>query len=516
VPNVRRDIAILAILAGVVAFSFQGSRGLYETTEGRYAESAREMLETRNWLVPQLDYRSHLTKPPLAYWAIAGSMAIAGMNEWGARLPNALAFILTVIVLQRLGALLWDERTGFAAGIVYALSPFTAVAANGVHTDMLLSLFELIVVLCYWHAVRSVGESGERRWIITAWGALGAAFMTKGPPSLVVLIAIAAFQIYLARTRRPRPALFIPAGVLLMAAVGLTWYVLVAARTPGLMSYFLHDEVYARIMTAKHGRNSEWYMPLFIFLPPLVLGLGTALAVWIAAIARDRRILAPQRLLQAWRSDPRLAFLLLWLMLPLALFSVARSRLPLYVLPIYPAVVLATARAALLVIETPRARTAAAAAILATAAAIVAVKGASSYAYRSERDMKRLHRTCASLDRGDAAFYLYGSPELFGLQFYLSGNLTRVSDEPKQPWARREIGSLIFEIAMVPRRDSYIIITTAAWRERKLLEKLGAAGVDPTIVRCGTTHALFVCTGRDESATFAIAGQRGPCRAGGQ
>ncbi|MCK4510708.1 glycosyltransferase, partial [bacterium] len=73
---------LLIVLAALLAFAFQGSRGLYETTEGRYAESAREMLETGDWLVPRLDYEPHWTKPPLTYWALAGGMALLGENEW--------------------------------------------------------------------------------------------------------------------------------------------------------------------------------------------------------------------------------------------------------------------------------------------------------------------------------------------------------------------------------------------------------------------------------------------------
>ncbi|MCX5759207.1 MAG: UDP phosphate-alpha-4-amino-4-deoxy-L-arabinose arabinosyl transferase, partial [Candidatus Hydrogenedentes bacterium] len=69
-----RQYAAVLILACVVGFAFQGSHGLLESTEGRYAEAAREMLETGNWLVPQLDYHPHWTKPPLAYWAIIGGM----------------------------------------------------------------------------------------------------------------------------------------------------------------------------------------------------------------------------------------------------------------------------------------------------------------------------------------------------------------------------------------------------------------------------------------------------------
>ena len=139
----------------------------------------------------------------------------------------------------------------------------------------------------------------------------------------------------------------------LMLAVGSSWYVAVAARTPGLLDYFLGTEVYARIATAKHGRNPEWYKPLFIFVPPLLFGAGTAMAAWIVELARNRALFGWASLKRLLRGDERLAFLALWLLVPLVIFSLAKSRLPLYVLPIFPAVALATARMALRAIERP-------------------------------------------------------------------------------------------------------------------------------------------------------------------
>ena len=95
-PDVARDMRmvthdniqewswrVMLALALLVGFSFQGSRGLYETTEGRYVEVAREMVETGNWIEPTLGYRPHWAKPPLTYWAIAGGIKLLGVNEWG-------------------------------------------------------------------------------------------------------------------------------------------------------------------------------------------------------------------------------------------------------------------------------------------------------------------------------------------------------------------------------------------------------------------------------------------------
>ena len=500
----RRNILILVALSTILGFAFQGSRGLYETTEGRYAESAREMLETGDWLVPRLDYEPHWTKPPLAYWAVAGGMALCGTNEWGARFSNAAVFIATVIAVSALASAMWDRRTGFAAGLIYALSPFAVLAASTVHTDSLLSLWELLAVLCYWKAYRANGSRSAKRWIVGMWGLLGAAFLTKGPPALVVLAAILAFRIYLAATGRKGPRILSFPGIVLLLAVGSSWYVAVVARTPGLLDYFLGTEVYARIATAQHGRNPEWYKPLVIFVPPLLFGAGTAMAAWIVELARNRALFGWSSLRRLLRGDERLAFLALWLLVPLVIFSLAKSRLPLYVLPIFPAVALATARMALRAIDRPGLARAAIIAAVLTAAALVVVKGASAR-YRSDLDMKTLHRACREAARGETAFFLFGSQELFGLQFYLDGALTRIAGEPLPPWARRSLDSVCYEMLAAPRHETYVFIVTAPWRGDALRKGFDELGLSYGVSSSGSRYVLFACRAPSPSSYLASA-----------
>ena len=499
----RKNALILILLSMLLAFAFQGSRGLYETTEGRYAESAREMLETGDWLVPQLDYEPHWTKPPLTYWSMAGGMAVLGTNEWGARLCNAIVFVLAVLTVGGLARVMWDERTGFVAGMIYALSPFTVMAACSVHSDLLLSLWEILVVFSYWKAVRAAGTPGERRWIIGMWVFLGVAFLTKGPPSLVALAALIAFRIYLAAVGRKGPGLFCPLGILLMLAVGLSWYVVAVARTPGLIDYFLGNEVYGRIMTTRHGRNAEWYKPFVIFAPALILGAGTAMASWIVELAKNRPLFTWASLRRLFRDDERLAFLTLWLLVPLAIFSFARSRLPLYVLPIFPAVVLATARVTIRTFERPGHARGAMIAAIATSAVLLALKGISP-TYRTDADMKALYRSCVETRRGETGFFLYGSQELFGLQFYMEGRLTRLSEEPLPRWARRSLRSVCHEMVAGARHETYVFIVDAPWKTDALRKELDGLGLTYTCTDSGKRYVLFVCRAPSPSSTLAM------------
>ena len=95
-----------------------GSRGLGEPDEGRYAEMGREMLVVGDWMVPRLNGVPHYAKPPWIYWCVASGLRVAGLNEWGARLPSALAAAVTVLVVFAMGR----RMAGLRAGANYYLT----------------------------------------------------------------------------------------------------------------------------------------------------------------------------------------------------------------------------------------------------------------------------------------------------------------------------------------------------------------------------------------------------------
>ena len=228
------SLLLLLSLNLLVSLSFQGSRGLYETTEGRYAESAREMVESGNYLEPTLAYRPHWTKPPMTYWAIAGGLKLIGMNEWGVRLYNSVAFIFTALTVTAIGTILWNRATGILSGLIYTTSFFTVLSSFAVSTDTLLALWEVSAVFCYLKAAHPKTKPGHR-WIMGMWLFFGLGFLTKGPPALLPLLPIVFWHF-----RQPeRPILVTPFSILLFFIVGFGWYLLVCYRYPNLLQYFL-------------------------------------------------------------------------------------------------------------------------------------------------------------------------------------------------------------------------------------------------------------------------------------
>ena len=485
----RRARALLAGLAVLVAFAFQGSRGLYETTEGRYAESALEMVQRGDLLEPTLAGRPHWTKPPLAYWPIAAGIALAGANGWGARASNAIAFCLAVLLVAGCGAALWDRATGVVAGLVYASSPFPAGAAYAVSADTLLALFELLAVYCYLRARRDPDAPRVRWWVRGMWVAWGLAFLTKGPVGLLPLLAVALFEHRAGR----RVRLGDPAGLVAFALVAFSWYAWEGLRHPGLLAYYVRDEVIGRTLSNEFHRNPEWYKPFAIYLPALVLGQGA----WLffgARVVRRERLLAPRALWARVRGGGAASFLLLWLAVPLAVLWLSSSRLVLYVLPVYAPIALAVARAVTAGLAPAAALRRATAVAVPSALVLVLLKGAAAYAAPpSPKDMGRLYAATRAAAGPAAEVRVYGEDRLFGLQFYLRGQLRRVSRGGAEPWADERLDETLANLRRAPGR-SHVLVCPA--REAPALEAaLAEAGLPHRRVTAAH-HELFVVDAR--------------------
>lgn len=315
----RSSAWLVCLLAFAMALAFQGSRGLWDPDEGRYSNVALEMVDGGDYLVPHRHHESmHVTKPPLTYWAMAASVNLFGRSEWALRLPMALGLALTVALVFALGRAFVPQRPWLPA-LVYLSSPLPFLAASAITTDTLLTFAETAAMLAY---VRFRFAGGSPRWLDGMWALFGLAFMVKGPPALLPLLAIAAWEFRQRSTAVARR----PLGLLAFVAIGLSWFIWIVQRHPELLPYFLGHEVLDRVASGEHDRHGEWYGGLVIYLPTLALG-----ALPWAALALWRRWLSPT----AAPMPASSRFLWCWVALPLAVFFLARSRLPFYLLPLF-------------------------------------------------------------------------------------------------------------------------------------------------------------------------------------
>ena len=413
-------------LAGTVAF--QGSRGLFETTEGRYAECARETMASGDYDDPILNGQPHWTKPPLTYMAIMAGTRLLGNNPWGVRAYLVAAMVLAAGAIWLAGSAMWGPQAGKWAGIVFATSPFMAGAAGVVSADMPTALWVAAAMAAFWHghARQSPGS------LLAMWVFLGLGFMTKGPPAL--LVPIAALPLAAVLLRRGGvgrfPSWLSWTGLGLFLLVGVLWYAEEAKHTPGLLAYWLGHELVGRNVSGEFHRNPGLRYAFTMYLPILLLGTGP----WLPLVLRRGR---PIR--EWWRSAgdtpvwaaaARLS-LLAGVAIPFAVFSFSASKMPLYLVPLFVPLSLILGRMIEVLIACGRlpARTAGVWTGL-LLAFVVMVKGILGF-QDSPKDMTRLAAAVApALEReGHPTLYAATGRYLNGLEFHLARQIEFIQPE---------------------------------------------------------------------------------------
>lgn len=325
----------ILLLALILALCFQGTRGLFDEDETRYAECAREMLITGQFIVPQRDFRPHITKPPLTYWAIAASMKVFGINEWAARLPNAVAFAITTFLLTLIGTKLWNGYTGRLAGIIYMSSLVPFAASNIITTDTLLVMWEVCAIWAFVNCYRATTRTQARLWSYCMGLFWGMAFLTKGPAILPVCAAILIFWWFHKKAFKLFP--FGPVMLGIFMLTGGSWYLLLILDDFSRLQFFITEQVTGRLVGNVHHRNSGLLASFYIYLPIVLLGTMP----WLAILLKKARAHVFSR--SIFKNDG-LFLTYAWFLVPLVVFSLASSKLPLYILPVFSAFSLLTAK----------------------------------------------------------------------------------------------------------------------------------------------------------------------------
>lgn len=328
----RAVVAALAVAIALVWFANLGGRRLQHPDEGRYAEIAREMTVSGDWITPRLNGIKYFEKPPLQYWLTAASFDVFGIGEATARLPTALAGFLTVLVVGATGAVIASPPVGWFAAAVLASSVWHFGIAHILTLDALLS-FWLAAALCAFLLAQRDGASFRARmgWMLAAWAATALGVLTKGVVALAVPACSLVVYSLATRDFTPWKRLHLGKGLVLLALIAAPWFVLVSLRNPEFPRFFFVHEHLQRFLTDEARRPGPWWY----FLPMLAAGLLPWTGVLLlrgAAIWRDAD--DPRGGL-AW---PR--FCLAWSAFILVFFSFSGSKLPSYILPMFPALAL--------------------------------------------------------------------------------------------------------------------------------------------------------------------------------
>ena len=316
----------------LVWFANLGERKLQHPDEGRYAEIAREMTVTGNWITPRLDGIKYFEKPPLQYWATAATFEALGLGEASARLSTAAAGFLTVLAIGATAAAIATPSAGLLAGAVLAGTVWHFGIAHILTLDAMLSWWLAIALCAFLLAQRdALSRRARMGWMLVAWAATALGVLTKG----VVAIAIPActLVVYSLATRDAGPwkRLHLGKGLVLMLAITAPWFVLVSLRNPEFPRFFFIHEHVERFLTTEHHRAGPWWY----FLPMVVVGLLPWTGVFVARLGAAWRDGAAGPGAFSW---PR--FCLAWAAFILVFFSLSGSKLPSYILPMFPALAL--------------------------------------------------------------------------------------------------------------------------------------------------------------------------------
>lgn len=361
----QRNWWFSGILLGVtcfVAFLWGlGSVGLVDETEPLFAEAARQMTVTGDWITPYFNGATRFDKPPLVYWLMAIAYKIVGVNEWGARLPSALSAIAMTILgfftLRRFGfpspkavttepnspqtqRQLW--LSAWIGSALMALNLQTMAWGRTGVSDMLLSACMNGAIFCFFWGYSIPSPVGEKitpnspfpnRWYIAFYLLLALAVLTKGPVGIVLPgLTILAFLFYVGKFREVAKEAKLFFGAILFSIITIPWFVAVILANGQVYidSFFGYHNI-ERFTHVVNHHSAPWY---FYFLVVLIGFLPWSLYVPIAMA----RLRFWRR--SFWQQQPRSAhfglFCFYWFAIIFIFFSVAVTKLPSYTLPLLP------------------------------------------------------------------------------------------------------------------------------------------------------------------------------------
>ncbi len=303
---------------------------LTDTTEARYGEISRKMVETGDWITPQHDYGVPFWgKPPLAFWASAAGIEALGPSQLAPRLPIILISVgFLALFFVWLEPRIGRSRAGFAT-VMLASSLMFYISMAAVMTDMVLSVAVGAALIAFW--VRY--EGGRAAWEVAMYVALGLGLLTKGPLAGVLVFGpIVLFAVGCGRVREVWRRFAWIRGTLLALAVAAPWYIAAEIKTPGFLKYFIVGENILRFL--KPGWNGDRYgnphhEPLGTIWLFFVLGLlPWSLLVLPLPFTRRKELAAH------WAEHRELiVFGVAWTLVPLLLFTLAENIITPYVLP---------------------------------------------------------------------------------------------------------------------------------------------------------------------------------------
>lgn len=325
--DIRKDWKTTLFLTGAVFVSFfkLGGLLLFDVDEAVFSEATREMVETGNYITPTYNYEPRYDKPILFYWLQAIAYKLFGISESAARLPSAITGVglaaITFFFIKRL----YGQRVALLAGLCLILNLQFFVYTHSAVTDMTLTLFITASLYSFYlgfHQYHTSHIAHHNKWYMLCWVFAALAALTKGIIGILFPAAIVFVYLLTAGRLSDIKTLLAPKYILVFLAVAAPWYI---------AQFYINGWEFFNAFIIKHHFKrytdviSSHSGPIYFYVPVILAGFFP----WVAFL--------PNAFYRGIKEKGLYLFALIWFSVVFVFFSISGTKLPNYIMPLFPA-----------------------------------------------------------------------------------------------------------------------------------------------------------------------------------
>jgi 4-amino-4-deoxy-L-arabinose transferase-like glycosyltransferase len=305
----------IVLITALLLIPFLGTVNLFDSDETNYAETSREMILTGDYLTVQIDFEPFPEKPPLFFWLQSLSMKVFGVNEFAARLPNAICGIISLMMLYFFGRRIYSHRFGLLWIFSYgaAILPFFFFKSGIIDPWFNLFIFLGIALFIFYLDPERKGRRLSN--ILLSAFFMGLAVLTKGPVAMLIFLLCFISFLALKRFRLSTSFIHVLLFILVLATVGGSWFFFQAANgNSGIIREFINYQV--KLLSSQSSVHDGFFG---YHLVVLLLGVFPASVIAMKSITKKAEDTELQRLFKQW--------MYLLLLVVLIVFSIVNTKL---------------------------------------------------------------------------------------------------------------------------------------------------------------------------------------------
>jgi 4-amino-4-deoxy-L-arabinose transferase-like glycosyltransferase/membrane-associated phospholipid phosphatase len=343
----KKELFVVFFIPAVLFFYRLDAFPFYIVDEARNAEAAREMLTRSDLLVPTYNYELRTDKPPLHYWVFILGYKLLGVNELSTRIGSAIIGLATVLLVYLFTVKVLNRKIALISASLLPTCLYGFLIFRMAVPDPYLVFFSTLALFSFYLGI----VNNNYKYILIFYISIGLAVLTKGPVGFILPFGVAFAFIFFREMLTPShsdtkgiPQVLLSAikslkvfltsrhiiGFLIAGGIAIPWYVIVSIKTGGEFAsgFFLHHNI-GRFLTSFEGPKGPFFALLFLLLGFFPWSFFT-IQVLISSYKEKK--------------EPLMLFLFLWVILHLIFYSISATKLPQYLIPVYPALSILTAK----------------------------------------------------------------------------------------------------------------------------------------------------------------------------